>query len=102
MSLKEIFNSTNPDVVLSPENGWYEISIRNAPPDENLTFAVCYHSDFKSWGYWDSDEWVVIEVPENDPALVRNPVPYSPEEQVIVDQVIKSVRRQLGIRSRDE
>lgn len=85
--LNEIYNSSNPNIILTPKNGWYEMRLADDLPIENaLTIAILF-SDFNEWGYWDSDPvtgnpiWVGIDVPEQNRALVKSEQPNTSDER---------------------
>lgn len=83
----EIYNSKNPNIILTPRNGWYEMRLADDLPIKNaLTIAILF-SNNHGWGYWDHDpvtsekKWVSIDVPEQNRALVISVKPNTSEEQ---------------------
>lgn len=95
--LKEQYNSTNPNMKLEPENGWYRMYPSDEDPETALSIGICF-SETRGWGYWDYNyetrekEWISIEVPEIDPSLVKRTIPYTEEEQKEADEIIATLR----------
>ncbi len=91
------------NLLIIPQNGWYELRQKGTTEENPFMIGICFLSTMGSWGYWDYNdetrkkEWVVIDVPEKDPKLVRRAIPYTKEEQVWADEVIASVKEQFAV-----
>jgi hypothetical protein len=89
--LKEVFNSQNPEMHLVADDGFYILKRKGLEINDTLALCVTRSSEKNNWGYWDTSddgikEWVVIDVPVDDEALVKREVPYTPQQQAIIDQ----------------